>query len=991
MKRIIRLLVTILMVMTVALTSVTPAFAEEPPPPPPVEDPGGGAPQNDLDQPAAPRAEGEPPGDAPATSVDSFDPNYASMPNYAPNGAATSGMGVFQGEQLINSAGNPLDDGANLEAMSAGTAYACPPGKLPAALYPGGTCVSTGYSTVQAAVAAASSGWTVWLSPNFDGVSLLTIDKALTIQGDPFAQPYLGTVGATTAISIQSANVTLRNVFSRGNIEVGAYGGVLRLQDVVVESPLYYGLLVEGYSGSVILSQVNVTGSLYGSYVDASGGTGTVTVVNSVFDRTQTWWDQNLSGYGIHIIANNTVKLENVSASENQLDGLFVEYAKGLSIKNGTFNYNYEGDHDPASRAYTNIGNGYGNGIYALDSGVASSAVLLQNVSTRYNDEDGVHMESPGAITITNSTFYHNSFLGLSVEAGRGTATLTGVNVEYNFEGAHLVILGAGNITSSMFNYNYGDGLIVDSLGVVNLNQVRGYYNDGAGVKVYNNYTATTQGVNVTGGYFDSNNYEGLFIRSRGNVILNGVTVTKNNWWGAVAGIDIDNCQYDGMYCTGTGNVTFANSMGVNTVSNNYGNALTVETGGNFTATSLYVNDNAAFGVYINTTLGRGNTGNVTITNSSMNQNGQPYSSTWESANGLVVFSRGSINLDKVQVNTNTEWGMYLANYFVNGKPVTLKNVTVMDNWSYGVEIDSRGVVTINHLTAISNNNSGIGYGLDIDNASYGSTVSVNIQNTLGDNMISKNGNGVKIFSYGSVTIQGLDASENSQNGFSVNNAGGVGAVSISNSKFNDNGTYGLDVISAGNITLNNVQANGNNGGDGASLYNTFLPGKTVTVNKGTFNNNDHYGLTITAGGAVTVNAIQANDNRNSTGLWIRNDFWGAYNVNVLSSLGANQFNNNAWDGLYILTNGNVVVSKANANNNGGDGFYIHFTGVAGKKITFTCSSASYNWNNLWIQNTGSPVSVYLNGTGLTGGIDASWGTNDATKVVFIVNRTNCP
>jgi hypothetical protein len=990
MKPSYRYLVTILLVVALCLTSVTPAFAEEPPPPPPVEDPGGGAPQNDLEQPAAPRVESQPASEPPPPPTAGSDPNYVSMPNYAPNSVATSGMGTFLGEQLVNTSGNPLADGANLAALTAGTAYACPPGQLPAALFPGGTCLTAGVSSVQDAVDDASPGWTVWLSDYYDVVTALTIDKALTIQGNPLAPAYLGILGSTLGFTIASSNVTIKNVVSRGAIQVGAYGGVLRLQDVVVDSAWHYGVFIEGYAGSIILSQVNVSGSLYGSYVDASGGTGTVTVVNSVFDHTQTAWDTIFSGFGIHIIANNTVKLENVSASENVQDGLFVEYAKGLSIKNGFFDYNYEGDHNPASRSYTNVANGLGNGIFAVDTGATPSAVLLQNVFSNNNDENGVHLDIPGAVTVSNSLFGGNALTGLSVDSGRSTATLDGVRAENNGwqggEGAFLNILGTANINSSSFANNVGSGLVVNTMGAINLKQVKSFGNTEAGAMILNNYTGTSQGVNVTGGYFYSNGMDGILILSRGNVTLNGVTASWNNLLGGAAAIHIDNCQFFNGDCTGVGNVTFTNSMGNNNINNNNALGVHVHTRGNFTATSLHANDNHFSGVVVDGSWG---VGNVTITNSSMNQNGQPYYSSPTSASGLTVHTRGSITLDKVETNDNTLSGIFLDNSFAtSAKPVTLKNVSTLSNRYNGLEINSRGAVTINHLTSIYNYLNMYAYGLKINNTYSDSTAPVSILNTLGDNTIAKNNYGASIMSGGSISFKGLDVSDNLSYGLYLLNDGGTGPVSITNSTFNHNGSLGLSVNSKGNITLNNVQAN-ENSFFGAYLNNLLIAGKSVTVSKSTFNYNQAYGLSIFAGGTITLNAIQASWNQSDSGVVVDNNTWGAYNVSVLSSLGANQFSHNGVYGLGIATKGNVVVSKAIADYNMFEGLYVNFSGAAGKTITFTCSNASFNLSNLWIQNSGSPVSVYLNGTGLSGGVTPTYGWSGTVN--FIVNRTNCP
>jgi len=981
MKHVIHILLTVFMVTALLLSSAAPVFAEEPPPPP-SEDPGGGVAQKDA-QPAQVRVDEADSGEEsiPAAPADTADPNYVGMPNYSPDGAATSGMGAFQGEEMINTGGNPVQAGSDLQALAASAAYACAPGTLPA--FMGGTCILN-FTTAQAAVNAASPGWTIWLTPYFDdGVDLYPVDKPLTIQGDPSAQAFIGDIGGYGSIIMTSGNVTIKNVYARGQITSVGYGGTLRLQDVVIDAPISGGVYIETNSGSVILSQVFVDGSLYGSYVDVSAGSGTVTVLNSIFDNTVSTGDYLHNGFGLRVISNNTVKVENISASNNYLDGLYVTYAKGLSIKNGFFSDNGTGGAP---------GNGYGYGIYGVDQGATHGPVLLQNLSVMANDEEGAYLFSPGSITITNSNFTGNSRGGLNVSVGYGSAPLDGVSVEFNASydsepAVFLDVYSAANISASTILGNGGKGLYVQTWGVINLKQLLVGGNQGIGAELRNDYIQTIQGVNVIGGLYSNNGDGGLYIRSRGSVTLNGVTAMMNNWDGGDAAVDIDNCLFNGSACIGIGSVTFTNSMGANSVKNNEKAGVWVTSKGNITITSLIANDNLYEGATLANSYG---VGNVTVSSSTMNQNGRPYDLTPGVACGLMILSNGSITLDRVQADKNTDKGISLWNASApSAKPVTLKRVQAFANQNYGVEINSRGAVTINHLLSLGNSFFASGYGLSIDNTWSGSTSPVSIQNTLGDNMVDENGYGVTITSRGTVSIKGLVAIHNMQVGLFLDNSFGVGSVSITNSQFNENFiAYGMEVHSKGIITLSNVQASGN-GTFGTLLQNNYLPGKSVTVNKGVFSGNKTYGLEVLAGGTVTLNAIQASQNNTNSGLIIDNNIWGAYNVSILSSLGVNQFNDNGWDGVYIQTAGNVVISKAVADRNTNNGYNFVHTGTAAKTITLTCASASVNSWNIFVTNLGAPVTVTMNGAGITGGLLPTWGYLGSVNWVF--NRTNCP
>jgi len=868
--------------------------------------------------------------------------------------------------------------------MAAGLAYACAPGTLPNFLA-GGTC-GTSFATSQAANDFALAGWTIWLTSYFDDGQDLFVTKPLTIQGSPLGSAYLGQPGGTIGIYVQASNVTIRDAYTRGDIESVSQGGTLRLQDIfATTAPGGYALYVGSHSGSVIVSQYFGYGSTYGAYINTLVGTGTVTVVNSSFEYTT-------SDNGLEIHARNAVKLENVNVSNNHFDGAFIEYAKGLSIKNSFFNNNSDGV----------VNGNYGFGLKAIDVGTSygytRGPVLLQNVYASYNNEDGIYLGNTGALTLQNASLNYNQTHGMYVD-GYSSGTLDGVIARYNGlaygEGVHLWLTSATTVTNSTFEYNDYDGLYVLTAGAVTLKGVKAYYNYNDGVDI-----DTIGTVSVQGGYYSTNYYGGLVVDTRGSITLNGVVATQNNWsnGGSAAAIDLDNCQWTGSACGGTGGVTITNTMGQNVIANNYYVGLYILSRGTVSINTLNVRDNWHSGIYIDNCRYGGSycmgVGSVSLTNVNLSENGIDWSTggTHASSYGLYVYSGGSVTLDKVTSERNTSYGIYLENdNSSTAKTITLKNIYAISNYAYGVTAYARGAVSVNHINSFGN----YGTGLVI-----GSNSSVTISNTLGANIVENNYLGVDIDTSGTVSITGLSASDNYvYQGLTVDASWGLGSVTITNSRFNNNDDYGLAVYSQGNISLTNVQANGNLTMLGAYLDNVYVAGKSVTVNKGSFSSNGTYGLYIDASGNVTLNGINASDNH-SNGLYVRNDYFttAAYNVTISSSLGVNMFNNNSiatvtYDNVYIRTAGNVTISKATANSHfiGNAGFYIYHTGNwSGKKVTFTCSTADYNWNfGYAVQNVGGfPVGVYLNGSGATGNwINyPSWGA-----VSWFFTRTNCP
>jgi hypothetical protein len=987
----LRLLFTFSMVFLLALAAITPAFAEDAPPPPSINPDGSTG--SGISKAAEQTAQST---DNPDSEISTTPPaseaageSPANQPNYSPEGAATSGMGVFNGEQLISSGGNPVKEGTDLGVLSSGWAYYCAPGKFPDFL-PGGTC-TTRATLLNNAINSALSGWTIWATAWFMDYTTITVNKPLTIQGDPSGLMMVGDAAThMSGVIINAPNVTLRDLYSYGMISWTDQPGTLRLQNINIYASGFYALGLADSFGSVIIGNLSVENSKYGSIIDTRNGAGTVTILNSTFDNTQTWNGDPHSGNGLYIRSNNKVTLENVSASGNWNDGLNIEYQKGLTIKNGKFDNNYNSNHtfDPVYD-----GDVYGFGIHAVDVGTTAGTLLLQNVSATRNGEIGAYFESPGTTTILNSFFNKNIFHGLLVYNGRSSVLLDGVNANRNgatgqpFDGADIAAVGAVSVNSSTFNYNFDDGLYVNTHGGMTIKNTQASYNNQYGLALDNSFATSTAGATVANVIAHQNGQEGLAIATRGNVLVSGLSASYNNWLAGDSAVHIDNCL--GNPCTGFGSVTFSNIQGTNSIFNNSSTGLVVLSKGNFTATNLVVEDNLGIGAWINNSRG---TGNVTISNSTFNQNGWPYLGGGSTVSGLWVQSAGNISLDKVTALNNTYRGIDLDNTYVpiGSKTISLKNITSNLNWYDGVYLKSKGAVTINHLVSSNNGE----YGLYLDN-SYGTTGGVTISSTLGNNLVSYNSYGIVVYSKGTVSINGLEATNTGpfSTGLVIYSSTLTGSVSISNIKVNDGGAGGIVISSRNNITLNNVEASGNLGGYGAFLSNYLAgSGKSITINKSIFNKNGSYGVLAEAGGTITFNGVNASNNANDGAVidnyFVIPGFTFSANVNLLSTLGANLFNNNGGDGVYITTAGNVVVSKVTASYNSNDAFEIFMYGT-GKTITMTCSTTSRNLYGIMVSVYGGPVKVYLKGTFPFWNTGTDYSITAGSSIVF--SRMNCP
>ena len=342
-------------------------------------------------------------------------------------------------------------------------------------------------------------------------------------------------------------------------------------------------------------------------------------------------------------------------------------------------------------------------------------------------------------------------------------------------------------------------------------------------------------------------------------------------------------------------------------------------------------------------------------------------------SDGLDAYSFGNILVNNVTAMGNTTTGVWLENDFSNAAvtpvkskgTVTLTGLNVLaDNLGGdGLDVLSFGAIKASNLHA-TNNGGGAGAYLDNSGASTAQAITLTNNNTFNDN----GKDGLDVFSNGGITLSTLSANGNNGFGASVanNNATFASSVMLSgNDSFNNNYYDGLDVTSGGTITVNTqtLSANGNGitgsfRGTGVNLNNTSAnSAKTVTLNgASTFNGNyaevfdgvdtiGSAGLVIFSNGNIKVNNVTANDNTNGAGALLDN-FTGSSKATVTLT-GSGFFNNNAGDGLNIITNGTVALTKVNADGNQGtvsstytgDGVYVS----AGVKVTLTCGELVNN------------------------------------------------
>jgi len=370
---------------------------------------------------------------------------------------------------------------------------------------------------------------------------------------------------------------------------------------------------------------------------------------------------------------------------------------------------------------------------------------------------------------------------------------------------------------------------------------------------------------------------------------------------------------------------------------------------------------------------------------------------------GLYVQTAGNINVDHVNSSNNKKGnGAYLDSRDGDGN-INVTSSTFNQNNNNGLEALSAGSITLANVTAGDGNGNDGAY---LDN-SYG-TGSINVSSstftgngTCGSDC-EANLNGLEAYSTGDITLTNVTANSNYGDGAYLDNtSSGVNLseafvfcsecsapsgniiINGSSNTFNGNLNNGLDVISSGSITLNNVTADSNSY-IGAflgprCLGECYIPSGDITVSNSEFNDNTStgydFGLFIDTYGDVTLSNVTASNNRAGDGA----DIYDFASLTVQNST----FNNNYstisdyGDGLYAVSDG---LSTA-LNTLTGPGLEA----PAGF-ITITCSDFSNNSDyGLYVGSSeGSPYSLTLNSDTFSGNHDGDYyysGTATLTSV----------
>ncbi len=528
-------------------------------------------------------------------------------------------------------------------------------------------------------------------------------------------------------------------------------------------------------------------------------------------------------------------------------------------------------------------GTNKGKGMIYLEGGYGTTNPVIEDVviNAIINPE---YLTLRGIVWDTNTGGNRPQLNGtITVENLKSGFTLQGLRVVGETTGLGAVEIRNNNGTIALTDVevtsNSDIGIYIgQSNGNIILNRVSADHNQGHGIVVSNciwsgsGCSPSKYGIvinNTTANWNASaepGNVVGIFVSSGGRIALNGVTAVGN----AGSGLEVDGF--------GT-SLTIKNSV----FSNNHS-----------------VSDGDTYGYGLVTYVNEGNKGSIVLDNVSLAGN---------SYTGAELFTQGAVTIKNVYIADNGNYGVYIGKSSImpsGAKSVLVTDSTFYHNKKINLRVVSTGVIRIVKLYSTDSIE---GSGLTLDNSLSSKPQSVYILNAV----LNGNGNqGGFVISKGSITLNGITATNNTGGGLSLynHNEGAAGNISILSSlglnQINQNGSFGLEIYSSKNIKLAGIQANNNN-------FGIWITGNGIASNVSLTDvetkGNPILGINIQTSGVVSINKVVSLEN-GSTGLFVEN-------TNTLKSravtISNGTFNRNGNYGFYIKSAGFIKVNSVEA------------------------------------------------------------------------------
>ncbi len=567
--------------------------------------------------------------------------------------------------------------------------------------------------------------------------------------------------------------------------------------------------------------------------------------------------------------------------------------------------------------------------------------VTLNNVTSNGNAGTGAEIYTEGVTTITNSAFNFNGAEGLNMNTITGKIWLKDITA-------------IGNQDDNVLITKYQNSLTIRNAVLNDSQSSNGLYA----------VSTTSAPVTLDAVIANNNDLDGIYLKTNGMMMVSNLEAS-----GSANGT--------GMYLNhtlGLSPVQVAKSQFMNNGLSSSGYGLMIYSKGDILLTSISAGGNKNNGLFVNNCLESFGeclgSGNVTLTS--------PISGGLLSANyfvnngggGIEVYSEGIVTLSNFASDDNGDYGLYIDNHLArNG--ITLNSTlpywsnTANNNTFNGIDLWSRGFVNVANTSASDNGSIGFNTGTNPsfvliadgefnnnssgliitsynpitidnvdanDNTNHGMYLEVNAAKTVGviKSSAINNANGIFVSTKGSTVFVTVEATDNTGYGAAVEGciAGTCSAdanfVMYGNNFFNGNGGIGLDVNTNGGISISNVSAD-SNGSQGLRLDNTFADltsGVTIINNASHFLTGNSIGLEVYTYGAITLTQVSSSGNT-SFGAWLDNS--GAATAKALT-LQDCTFENNSAAGIYADIYGPIYAYGLRASENTGSGADLNNT-----------------------------------------------------------------
>ncbi|HUI88330.1 MAG TPA: hypothetical protein VLX61_06350 [Anaerolineales bacterium] len=498
---------------------------------------------------------------------------------------------------------------------------------------------------------------------------------AMKITGtNVFNGNYNGGLNVTASGAISANSVTANcNGYGGGDCKTG---GVLNAFGVSFSN-----------GGIFSLPGVSLTGtnSFNNNYVTGLGidTWGTITASSLTADGNATGDGANLFNY-LFLDPNTTPKAVTITGSntfgDNSVNGLVVVSLGAISLSNATGYVSPSG----LSTGQTVV---LDNAVTGAVGGVTLTGTnTFNDYQSSASNQDGLSIESYGAISLNNVTANGNGSAGASVDNS----------------GANPLKPQAVKLTgTNTFNSDHDTGLSVNSIGAITINNLQADSSataSGADLDNHNGGAAAT--VTLTGfGFFQGNYGNGLLINSAGAVTTNNLTAVCNGYSDncvtgvAAIGVSIVN--------TSLGTAQKVAMLGTNLFSNNDNGGLSVTSDGAITLANAIANNNAgSSGVFLDNHMASPAQA-VTLTGTNVFDGNQQ--------DGLLVVSAGAITANNLDAESNQLDGANLDTSAGTSANVTLTGFNLFaNNHGNGLYINSTGAVSLAKVYSDNNTDDGL-------------------------------------------------------------------------------------------------------------------------------------------------------------------------------------------------------------------------------------------------------------------------------------------